>query len=942
MQNITKMKKILTIILIIVLIIIGALIITPMLFKDQLLQKAKEVANTSVYANVDFRDFRLSLFRNFPKLTVSLEGLSVVNREPFEGDTLVAFEEFNATVDLMSIIKGDAIRVRGILLDQPKISGLILEDGTANWDIAKSSEKEVEVEEEEIDTTGSGGMDLKVALKKFEIRSADILYDDRKSGMQASMENFNFLLSGDLSQDFSSLAIRSETERINFVLEGVRYLKDAVLNMVFNVDADLANSVFTLKENSVALNALELRFDGEVAMPDEETISIDMTFNTPSTDFRGLLSMIPAVYMQDFEDVETSGSLSLSGDINGILQGEKTPSANLILLVENARFSYPDLPKSAENININIEVSYDGIQNDHSTVDVNQFHIELGGNPVDFKMHMITPISDPQVNAQLTANIDFATLVDVVPMEDINLTGKMNADVDMMGKMSSIENEKYEEFQADGRISIQDFEFNSPDIPQPVMIQQTILNFSPRYVQLASFDAAIGSSDLHLKGDLENFIPYLFSDGTVKGSLDLTSNLLDLNEFLSEQEEVEEEVEIEDTTVLNAIEVPGNVDFTLTSFLKKVKYDKLDIDNIAGLIQIRDQKVMLTNLSMNLLEGSMIMSGEYNTQDIKSPMAEFDLDINSIDIPSTFIAFNTVQRLAPVAEIAKGDVSSKMEITTYLDEHMNPVLNTMVGGGKLMSNNIEISDSKTLQQIGDILKTDKYDVIRVNDLALNFEIRNGRVYIEPFKFDLGKSKVTLEGDQGIDMTMNYQMKMNIPKSELGATGESAMEGLNALASEQGLSLDFGDELDVGFNVTGTFKDPKVRPVFEQGVRKISEQVKEEVKERVEKEVEKVKEEVKEEVNKEAERILREAEEQADKVREEARKAGEELIRLAEEEGQKRIKEAGNNPIKKIAAEEYAKRLKKEAEEKAQKLEKEADEKADNILQKANEEAERLK
>ncbi len=934
------MKKILTIILIIILIIIGALIITPMFFKDQLLQKAKEVANTSVNANVDFRDFRLSLFRNFPRLTVSLEGLSVVNREPFEGDTLVAFEEFNATVDLMSIIKGDAIRVRGILLDQPKIAGLILEDGTANWDIAKPSEKEVEVEEE-VDTTGSGGMDLKVALKKFEIRSADILYGDRSSGMQASMENFNFLLSGDLSQDFSSLAIRSETERINFVFEGIRYLKDAVLNMVFNVDADLANSVFTLKENSVALNALELRFDGEVAMPDEETISIDMTFNTPSTDFRGLLSMVPAVYIQDFEDVETSGNLSLSGDINGILQGEKTPSANLILLVEDARFSYPDLPKSAENININVEVSYDGVQNDNSTVDVNQFHVELGGNPVDFKMHMITPISDPQVNAQLTANIDFATLVDVVPMEDINLTGKMDAKVDMMGKMSSIENEKYEEFQADGRISLQEFEFNSPDIPKPVMIQQTILNFSPQYIQLASFDAAIGSSDLHLKGDLENFIPYLFSDGTVKGSLDFTSDLLDLNEFLSEEEEVEE-VEVEDTIVLNVVEVPENIDFTLTSFLKKVKYDKLDIDNIAGLIQIRDQKVMLTNLSMNILEGSMIMSGEYNTQDIKSPMADFDLDINSIDIPSAFAAFNTVQRLAPVAEIAKGNVSSKMEITTFLDEHMNPVLNTLVGGGKLMSNNVEISDSKTLQKIGDLLKTDKYDVIRVNNFALDFEIRNGRVYIEPFKFDLGKSKVTLEGDQGIDQTMNYQMKMNIPKSELGAAGESAMEGLNALASEQGLSLDFGDELDVGFHVTGTFKDPKVRPVFEQGVRKISEQVKEEVTEKVKEEVEKVKEEVKEEVNKEAERILREAEEQAEKIKEEAHQAGEELIRLAEEEGQKRIEDAGNNPIKKIAAEEYAKRLKKEAEEKAKKLEEEANEKADNIMQKANEEAGRLK
>lgn len=936
------MKKFLTILLIIILIIIAALIATPLLFKDQLLQKAKEVANTSVNAAVDFQDFKLTLFKNFPRLTVTLQGLSVVNHEPFEGDTLVAFEEFSATVDLMSIIKGDAIRVRSILLDHPKISGIMLEDGTANWDIALPEEEKAFTEEEGVDTTGSGSMDLKVALKKFEIRSAKILYDDRSTGMLASMGNFNFALSGDLSQDFSSLEIRSETEQINFIYDGIRYLKNATLDMVFNIDADIANSVFTLKENSVALNALELRFDGKIAMPDEESITVDMTFSTPSTDFKGLLSMVPAVYMQDFEDIEAEGKLSLSGDIRGILQGEKTPSANIKLLVEDARFNYPDLPKSAENININLGVFYDGIQNDNSTIDVNRFHVELGGNPVDFTMHMITPISDPQINARLTASIDFATIVDVVPMEDIHLTGKLDAEVNMMGKMSSIENEQYEDFQADGTISMQGFEFNSPDLPKEVLIQQTVLNFSPQFVKLTAFDATIGASDIHLKGDLENFIPYLFSDGTVKGSLYFSSELIDLNEFLTEAEEEVPEAEVEDTVVLTVFEVPGNIDFSLKSEIKRVKYDKLDIDNIAGLIQIKDNKVILTNLSMDLLEGSMVMSGEYNTQDMKSPMADFKLDVNSIDIPSAFTAFNTVQRLAPVAEMARGDISARMGITTFLDEHMNPVLNSLVGAGKLTSNNVEIDNSKTLEQIGDILKTDKYDVIYINDLAMNFEIRNGRVYIEPFNFSLGKSKVTLGGDQGIDQTMNYQMKMKIPKSELGAAGESAMDGLNTLAAEQGLALDFGDELDVGFHVTGTFSDPQVRPVFEQGVKKISQQVKEQVIERVEEEVEKVKEEVKEEVSKEAERILKDAEEQAEKIKEEARKAGEELVRLADEEGQKRIKEAGNNPIKKVAAEEYAKRLKREAEEKAKKLNEEADKKAKDILTKAREEADKLK
>src|SRR4030043_1838656 len=162
------MKKILTILLIIILVIITALIATPLLFKKQLLQKAKEVANTSVNAKVDFSDFRLSLFRDFPKLSVSLLDVSVVNYKPFKGDTLVAFDECNAAVDLISIIKKDAIRVKSIVLDRPVLNGIILEDGTTNWDIALPAES---VEPEEVDTTVSKTMDLKIALKKFEIRS---------------------------------------------------------------------------------------------------------------------------------------------------------------------------------------------------------------------------------------------------------------------------------------------------------------------------------------------------------------------------------------------------------------------------------------------------------------------------------------------------------------------------------------------------------------------------------------------------------------------------------------------------------------------------------------------------------------------------------------------------------------------------------------------------
>jgi len=273
---------------------------------------------------------------------------------------------------------------------------------------------------------------------------------------------------------------------------------------------------------------------------------------------------------------------------------------------------------------------------------------------------------------------------------------------------------------------------------------------------------------------------------------------------------------------------------------------------------------------------------------------------------------------------------------------MMPVMNSIVGRGNLASEIIQIDNSKTFEKIGNILKTDKYDVMSLEDLDIKYSIRNGRVYIQPYQTKIFGSDLIMKGDQGIDQTMNYEMQMKIPRSELGGTAQSAIDGLSSFAANQGVKLDPGETIDVKFMVTGTFSDPKVRPMFEEGGRKVQEQVKEQVKEQVEQKVEEVKQEAKQEINREAEKIMADAREQAERVKYEAKLAGEELVKAAETEGRNLIEQAGNNPFKKIAAETAAKALKSEAEKQAKKLEDEAGVKEDIIIKAAQEKVDKLK
>ncbi|MFM8950775.1 MAG: AsmA family protein, partial [Bacteroidota bacterium] len=131
-----RKKKILLSIASIVALLLIMIVALPFLFKGKIIEAVKKGANEKVNAQVNFTDVGVTLFRHFPHLTISIDSVSIVGRDTFAGDTLLQVGRMVATVDLMSVLSGDQIRIRSIYLNTPTINLIVLEDGKANWDIA--------------------------------------------------------------------------------------------------------------------------------------------------------------------------------------------------------------------------------------------------------------------------------------------------------------------------------------------------------------------------------------------------------------------------------------------------------------------------------------------------------------------------------------------------------------------------------------------------------------------------------------------------------------------------------------------------------------------------------------------------------------------------------------------------------------------------------------
>jgi hypothetical protein len=925
------LKKILIIIAITIFAIFLILLVTPVLFKGKILTIAKTELNKMLEAQVDFSDLKLSFIRNFPNAYVALENLTVTGKGEFEGETLVAFKSFSVTVDIMSVIKMDNIRVKSILLDQARINAHIAENGNANWNIMKPGKEEekpaAETPAAEAAAEAPAGKSepekssaLKVALNKFEIRGANLSFQDDKGKMTAAVNGLDFILQGDMSMDNAVLKMKLDIADINFLMGGIRMLSNARAGFVSEVAADLKNMIFFLKDNKFNLNEIILKFAGSVQMPGD--IIVDLTFATETIDFKNVLGLVPSVFMKGFESIKTTGTFALSGGIKGTYNNKQMPNASVSLTVDNAMFKYPDLPKSVDNINIKVNAFYDGAVFDRTTLDLDKLHFEMAGNPFDAELHVKTPESDMQAVAKFIGKIDFNSIVDIVPLDNITLKGLLECDFALAGRMSTLEKKQYEDFDASGMLKLSNLDFKSPDFPQAVKINSTRLNLSPRKVDLAEFDAVVGKSDIALNGTLENFIPYVFKGSTVSGNLNLKSNNIDLNEFMGGSKEKEPAEKPADSSPMSVIEVPKNIDFAMKINIGNLLFDKLKITDTAGSILVRDGKVQMQNLGMNLLDGSMNLTGEYNTQDIKVPSVDFGLNIKQFDVSSAISSFEILQKILPQPQNYNGKVSANLTLNSVLDEHMSPVMNSVASKGQLQTHNLKIQNSELFATLANLLKNESWRTPTLNNVNIKFEIKDGQVTIEPFRVNVAQAALDISGSQSLDMSLNYKVNASVPAS---AVGSGATDILSKIPG--GVKI-------TEFKLTGLIGGTATKPVVTLSVADMASSVAGAVKEAV-------KERVSEEVDKQIKTLMAEAEKQAQNIRNTAKQAADKVRQEANNAANKLESEA-KNPIQKVAAKTAADALRKEGNDKAAKLEQDAERQIKTIMDNANKKANDLK
>ncbi|MFT6851028.1 MAG: hypothetical protein ACJATA_001846 [Sphingobacteriales bacterium] len=886
------LKKILLALGLIFVLLFGAAIALPVIYKDDIVTKVKEGINNSLNAKVNIGDFGLTLFKSFPDFTLTLEDFEIINVEPFLGDTLISAKGIDVTVDIMSIINGERLSIKKLGLNQPRILTKFLADGRANFDITKADTSTAASD------TSSSSFDL--GLQKLKITNGYFKFDDASLGMVVSAKNIENTTSGDFTQDLFTL-FTSTTGNIDFVMDGVPYLSNTKIEIDLPVDMDLNNFKFTFKNaENIILNDLRLAFDGFIAMPFDD-IEMDFSINAAKSDFKNFLSMIPGIYAADFKDLTANGKFGLSAKVKGVY-GEKPdriPSFEIIANIENGEFKYPSLPTAVKNTQMKLEITNPGDQFDQTVVNLSKLHIELGKEPFDATLLLKTPSSDPDIKTTIKGKIDLNNVKDIVPLPaGTVLAGLLNADVSLAGKKSYLDAGRPDLFNALGTLKLSKFNYQAADLPVSLAISNMDFIVSPQALELRDFKANFGKSDFALKGYLYNYLGFALAGETLKGTLNLNSGTIDFNELMADNNETPAETEAE-SAPFEAVKIPANIDFILRSSIDNLIYDDLDIKNFEGNIIVKDEKLTFQGVRLSTLGGQIGMNGFYDSKNIENPGVNFDLDVTNLDIAQTYKSFVAIQQLAPIAGFIKGTFTTKMQLTGDLNKDLSPILESLNGEGLMNIAKGVIEGFKPLTATAGALKMPKYQTLQLRDTKLSFAFENGKVIVKPFKVKQGNLVMDVKGSNGLDQTIDYKLKFNIPRAEFGGGANSMLEGLVSKASSAGSPVKLGETVAVNAFVGGTVNDPKVTLDLREQVSNLKNDLKDAAKNALNDK----KEALTKQLNAEKERLRLDAEQK--------KKAAEDKIKAEFERKKKEAEEKAKAEVERLK-EEAKKKAKEEA------------------------------
>lgn len=654
------------------------------------------------------------------------------------------------------------------------------------------------------------------------MKGDDIGMDLSFSTPDNSFKSLLSLVPGIYTQDFDK--IRTEGElAFNGSVKGVYnahsmpgfalnlLVKDAMFQYpdlptaIKNINVDLAvdNPDGVIENTVVDLRNMHLDFGSN---PVDARAKITKMYPTQlDASVAARLNLDELTSMFPIEGLEMRGVYALNVKAEGVYDSLKKtlPSIDAAMSLANGYIKSSEFPIPLDQMQFTSTVRNTAGQMATTVIDVKDFSMLMDGEKLAADLR-IENLDNYTWDLKVNGGIDLEKITKVFPLEGITMAGKIKANLQTKGKYSDLEAERYDRLPTSGTATATEFRYAMEGMPEVRLAEASVV-FDPKKIELKKLEGGVGRSDFNATGSLANYLGFVMGNGMIRGDVAFRSNLLDLNEFMTE----ESETETTDTTSFGVIPVPKNIDFVFRSNVRTVKMMDLDITNASGDIVVKDGVADLRNLKFNMLGGGFVVNGTYDTRDIDHPRYALALKIDNLSMQDAANASSIVRTYAPVAGLVNGKFSTDFKLSGELNQEMMPELSTVNGEGLIKIAQAALTQSKLISGVTSLTKLSDTDEVTMKDVLMSATLTNGKLSVKPFDVKFGNYKTTVAGATSLDGTIDYTLKMDVPAGKLGSD-------FNALVSQYtGSATNQNSTIPLTIGLKGTFSDPSPSLIMDE-------------------------------------------------------------------------------------------------------------------------------
>jgi len=506
----------------------------PYILPGTISKEIKKLVNHSIDGNVEFSKARLSFFKHFPSLTLTLYDFKSTGSAPYQDETLLSANEVAFGIRIIPLIKGN-IHVNEFFITDANFNVHVNEKGEANYNVYRSSVSSSS------NTTSAPDTTTALQIEKIVIENSRLVYNDLSSAILINAKGLNYSGKGDLSKAIFDLSSHITIDSFDLHYDKEPYIQKKRINADLVTKVNTNSLAFEFEKNKLRINRLPLEVTGSYEFL-SRGYKMNFDVASPGASLADVFTVLPTSYQGRLKNTRIKGDAAINASLSGIyIAGtDSMPNFDFSMKIREGYIAYEKAPAPVSNLYLDFRSGMPALNIDSLSVNVDSVFFNLEKDHFSSVLK-IKGYETPYIFTRTQIELDLEKFDKALGLLEYDMKGKLTLQLNADGRYA--EGQNPDRVRRDIvitsvpafnlRSSLQNGFFHFTSLPVPVQQINFNLNASCTDHNYRNTSATLENIDIKI---LDNYIKGFVrlknaDDFPVDANFDAVFRLSDIQKF---------------------------------------------------------------------------------------------------------------------------------------------------------------------------------------------------------------------------------------------------------------------------------------------------------------------------------------------------------------------------------------------------------------------------